>query len=124
MTGVLRSVAINAGSWAVIGLTTSLPLSVASSVAAMVVGLMATFICRSIFRAWLFTQRSKGRFTRPVFIVGANAEAAAVVNLLGGWCRTGGSVGGRNGIGGSWWCRRVWGEIVSGGRWVAGVLSG
>jgi exopolysaccharide biosynthesis polyprenyl glycosylphosphotransferase len=83
MAGVLRSVAINAAGWALIGLTTSLPLSTASALFALASGLTATFVCRSAFRAWLFSQRSNGRFTRPVLIVGTNAEAAAVVDLLG-----------------------------------------
>lgn len=66
----------------------ALPQSVAGGVSALHVagGALLTFVLlssgRSTFNLWLRAQRSAGRFTRPVVLVGDNAEAAGLLALV------------------------------------------
>jgi exopolysaccharide biosynthesis polyprenyl glycosylphosphotransferase len=67
--------------WAVPGLRDG-----AASGALVGIGVVAAFLAlvwtRGSFRLWLAAQRSHGRFLRPVVVVGANEEGAALVRLL------------------------------------------
>lgn len=83
IAGIGRSATITTGAAVVVSLATDLPLSRPS----LLVGGAATFVtllvARSAYRVWLASSRRSGRFTRRVVIVGANAESASLLEIIG-----------------------------------------
>jgi exopolysaccharide biosynthesis polyprenyl glycosylphosphotransferase len=82
LTRVLRAVTVVSLAWYIIGLVTELNVGFVTSLTAGVLGLAAVFVCRSTFRAWLLSQRAQGAYRRDVIVIGTNAEAASLVDLL------------------------------------------
>jgi exopolysaccharide biosynthesis polyprenyl glycosylphosphotransferase len=80
--GLVRAAAAGtiAGAFIAAGLGVELsPLRLAAGAAG---SLAALNLGRSTYRAWLRASRAGGRFTRPIVLVGANDEAAALAELV------------------------------------------
>ena len=77
-----RTAAVSAaGAWAVLALGgTALPIQ------RVVLGAAIAFVMlaagRSVYDAWMRLARAKGQFTRPVVVIGTNAEGADLCRLL------------------------------------------
>lgn len=82
LTRLLRAVTVVTTGLYVLARSTDLDLGLPATLLAGISSLLLSFASRSFFRAWLMSQRAAGRFRRPVLLVGANDEAAAMYDLL------------------------------------------
>jgi exopolysaccharide biosynthesis polyprenyl glycosylphosphotransferase len=82
MSKLFRAAVLTAAGELLLARVARVPIRVREVIVAALVSFVLLVVFRSIFRAYMAENRKRGRYIRPLVLVGASPEAAEIVKLL------------------------------------------